>query len=262
MAREAAFGRAPVEAVVVLQLLERPVVEPQRHVVFRAVCLLPAQVHGVVDDLRDARAGGVVYGHLCRGAQVVDPLVVLGVVSVVVHKVEVDAVRARCREVEGKVVARGAQVVVVGPCRARRVADAFLVAAVPIGGHVHARLGLGRAVGLGYVEGRPGARGGVVPRDGEGDAVLGCGGGVGVAGLCRGGDGLGRGVAWARRDGVGVPVAAVVPSALSVLTALVPVDVAVPSSTLSAVAFVLLSSAALAVSLFVASACACCSAVS
>lgn len=183
VAREAAFGRAPVEAVVVLQLVERPVVKPQRHVVFRAVCLLSAQVHGVVDDLRDAWAGGIVYGHLRCGAQVVDPLVVLGVVSVVVHKVEVDAVRARCREVEGKVVARGAQAVVAGPCRARRVADAFLAAAVPIGGHVHARLGLGRAVGLGYVEGRRGARGGVVPRDGEGDAVLGCRGGVGVAGL-------------------------------------------------------------------------------
>ena len=194
MAREAAFGRAPVEAVVVLQLVERPVVEPQRHVVFRAVRLLPALGYGVVDDLRDAWAGGVVYGHLRRGAQVVDPFVVLGVVSVVVHKVEVDAVRARCREVEGKVVARGAQAVVAGPCRARRVADAFLAAAVPIGGHVHARLGLGRAVGLGCVEGRRGARGGVVSRDGEGDAVLACRGGVGVGGLWCGGDGGGRGV--------------------------------------------------------------------
>lgn len=194
VAREAAFGRAPVEAVVVLQLVERPVVEPQRHVVFRAVCFLPALGHGAVDDLRDARAGGVVYGHLCRGAQVVDPLVVLGVVSVVVHKVEVDAVHARCCEVKGKVVARGAQAVVAGPCRARRVADAFLAAAVPIGGHVHARLGLGRAIGLGYMEGRRGARGGVVPRDGEGDAILGCRGGVGVGGLCRGGDCGGRGV--------------------------------------------------------------------
>lgn len=194
VAREAAFGRAPVEAVVVLQLVECPVVEPQRHVVFRAVCLLPALGYGAVDELRDTRAGGVVYGHLRCGAQVVDPLVVLGVVSVVVHKVEVDAVCARCREVEGKVVARGAQAVVAGPCRARRVADALMAAAVPIGGHVHARLGLGRAVGLGYVEGRRGARGGVVPRDGEGDAVLGCRGGVGVGGLWRGGDGLGRGV--------------------------------------------------------------------
>lgn len=194
MAREAAFGRAPVEAVVVLQLVERPVVEPQRHVVFRAVCLLPAQGYGVVDDLRDAGAGGVAYGHLRRGAQVVDPLVVLGVVSVVVHKVEVDAVRARRREVEGEVVARGAQVVVAGPCLARRVADALLSAAVPIGGHVHARLGLGRAACLGYVEGRRGARGGVVPRDGEGDAVLGCRGGVGVGGVCCGGGCLGRGV--------------------------------------------------------------------
>lgn len=59
---------------------------------------------------------------------------------------------------------------------------------------------------------------------------------------------------------MGVPVAAVVPSALSVLTALVPVDVAVLSSTVSAVAFVSVPSSALAVSLLVASACACCTA--
>lgn len=65
---------------------------------------------------------------------------------------------------------------------------------------------------------------------------------------------------WARRDGVGVPVAAVVPSALSVLAALVSMDVAALSSTVSVAAFVLVPSSALPVSL-VASACACCSAV-
>ena len=70
----------------------------------------------------------------------------------------------------------------------------------------------------------------------------------------------GVGTAWARRDGAGVPVAAAVPSALSVLTALVPVDVAVLSSSVSAVVFVLVPSSALPVSLLVASACACCSA--
>lgn len=71
----------------------------------------------------------------------------------------------------------------------------------------------------------------------------------------------GVGVAWARRDGAGVPVAAVVPSAVSVLTALAPVNVAVLSSTVSAVAFVSVPSSALPVPLLVASACACCSAV-
>lgn len=74
------------------------------------------------------------------------------------------------------------------------------------------------------------------------------------------------GVAWARRGGAGAVVAvsvaaAVVPSALSMVTVLVPVDVAGLSSTVSAVAFVLVPSSALAVSLFVASDCACCSAV-
>lgn len=74
----------------------------------------------------------------------------------------------------------------------------------------------------------------------------------------------GVGVAWARRDGAGVVVAAVaaaMPLALSVLTSLVPVDVAVLSSMVSAVAFVLVPSSALPVSPPVASACACCSAV-
>lgn len=60
---------------------------------------------------------------------------------------------------------------------------------------------------------------------------------------------------------MGVPVAAVVPSAFSVSAALVPVDVAVLSSTVSAAAFVSVPSSALPVSLLVASACACCSAV-
>lgn len=72
----------------------------------------------------------------------------------------------------------------------------------------------------------------------------------------------GVGVAWVRRVGAGVPVAAAVPSAISVLTALVSVDVAVLSSAESAAVFVLLPSSALSVSLLVASACACCSAVS
>lgn len=73
----------------------------------------------------------------------------------------------------------------------------------------------------------------------------------------------GVGVVWALRDGVGLAasVAAVVASALSVLTALVPVDVAVLSSAVSAVAFVSVPSSALPVPLLLVSACACCSAV-
>lgn len=77
----------------------------------------------------------------------------------------------------------------------------------------------------------------------------------------------GVGLVWARRDGAGVPVAAVVPgvAASAVLASagsvwLVPVDVAVLSSAESAVAFVVAPSSALPVSPFVASACVCCSA--
>lgn len=78
----------------------------------------------------------------------------------------------------------------------------------------------------------------------------------------------GVGLAWVRRDGVRVVVAAVVPGVeVSVALAsagsvwLVPVDVAVLSSAESAVAFVLVPSSALPVPLLVASACACCVAV-
>lgn len=75
----------------------------------------------------------------------------------------------------------------------------------------------------------------------------------------------GAGLVWARREGVRVSVAAMVPalvaSALSVLAALVPVDVAVLSSAVSTAAFVLVPSSALPVPLLTASACACCSVV-
>lgn len=66
---------------------------------------------------------------------------------------------------------------------------------------------------------------------------------------------------WARRDGVGVPVAAVVAVGFAVLAAVVPVDVAVPFSTVSAVAFVSVPYSALPVSPFMASVCACCSVI-
>lgn len=77
----------------------------------------------------------------------------------------------------------------------------------------------------------------------------------------------GVGAVCVRRDGVGVAVAAaavllgVAASAFSMLSALVSVDVAALSSAEPAVTFALVPSSALPVSLPVASACACCSAV-
>lgn len=59
---------------------------------------------------------------------------------------------------------------------------------------------------------------------------------------------------------MGVTVAAGMQSAVSVLTSLLPVDVTVLSSRVSAVVLALVPSSALPVSLLVASACACCTA--
>ena len=79
----------------------------------------------------------------------------------------------------------------------------------------------------------------------------------------------GAGLVWARREGVGVVPVAAMPGvvaapavlALSVLAALVSVDVAVLSSTVSAVAIVLAPFSALLVPLFEVPVCSCCLAV-
>lgn len=187
MTGEAAFCGAIVVRMVVLQLAERPVVEPQCHVIFRAVGLFLALGYGVVDDLRDAWAGGVVYRDYCLGSQIAN-------IIRQVHEIKIRFVSARCREVKGEVVSSCSQDVVVVPCFSRRVTYCFPAAVIPICRGVHARLCLGRTVRLGYMEGRRGASGGVVPRDGEGDALISFGDGVGVAGFRRGGDRIERAV--------------------------------------------------------------------
>lgn len=60
VAREAAFGRAPVEAVVVLQPVERPVVEPQGAGVVGPVGIGAAFVDCGLHDGADRRIGVVV----------------------------------------------------------------------------------------------------------------------------------------------------------------------------------------------------------
>ena len=173
-AGEAALGRAVVEAVVVLKLDERPVVEPQGHGVLGAVRGSLGLRHGVGDDLGDRGTGGVVDGDGYEGAQVGDAVVGI-------HEVEVDAIGAAGCELESEIIAviDGG---VIAPCLARGVADALLGAVVPVGGDVHAGLGDGAAAGLGDVEGGCLAgRGGVVPLHGEGDAVLRCAFAMGVS---------------------------------------------------------------------------------
>ena len=88
VAGEAAFRGAVVKAVVVFQLVERPVVQPQGHVVLGAGGFLPALGHGVVHDLRDRGACGIVDGHPKVGyAQIAN---VVGRI----HEVEVDVIAA------------------------------------------------------------------------------------------------------------------------------------------------------------------------
>ena len=88
MAGEAAFRGAVVKAVVVFQLVERPVVQPQGHVVLGAGGFLSALGDGVVNDLRDRGACGIVDGHPKVGyAQIAN---VVGRI----HEVKVDVIAA------------------------------------------------------------------------------------------------------------------------------------------------------------------------
>ena len=69
VAREPALGGASVERVVVLQLVERPVMQPQGQGVLRARGLGAALGHRVVDDLRDRGAHVIIDRHGGGGAQ-------------------------------------------------------------------------------------------------------------------------------------------------------------------------------------------------
>ncbi len=154
--------------------------QPQGHRVLGAVGRGLGLGHGVAHDRAHRRARGVVDRNAGKRAQVVDTA--LGV-----HEVEVDAVRAAGSKVKGEVVAV-AESGVAGPSRARGVADALLAAVVPVGGHVHARLGGRTAARLGDVErrGLPRRRG-IVPLHREGHAVAGGRRGVSVGLLGAGG---------------------------------------------------------------------------
>ena len=134
----------------------------------------PHWATALFDDLCDGRPCLVVdRGDRCS-AQVPD-------VGLGVHEVEVDVVRSRCGELEGEVITFSPQLVVVAPLGARGVADALGAAVgVPVRRYVHAGLCGGAAAGLRDVERGCGACGRVVPALGERDAVLLCGGGVGV----------------------------------------------------------------------------------
>ena len=176
VAGEAALGAAPVELAVVLQLVDRPVVEPQGHGVLGAVGLLLALGHGAVDDVRDRGACRVVDVDADVGAEPRDA-------HAGIHEVEVEVVGTRRGELKGEV--RGAVVGEGGvgePLVPRGVADALLAAVVPVGGDVHAGLVAARAALGRHMEGRGLAGGGVVPLHGKGDAVLGGLGGVDVGG--------------------------------------------------------------------------------
>ena len=177
VAREPALGGAPVGRVVVPQLVERPVMQPQGHVVLRARGLGAALGHRVVDDLRDRGAHVIIDRHDGGGAQVPDA-------AFRIHEVKVDAVGAGRCELEREIAPGITKFVIAAPLRTRGVADAFLAPVdVPVRGHVHARLRAGGPAGLGNVEGCCRACGLIVPAYGKGDAVLLGGGGMHVGGI-------------------------------------------------------------------------------
>ena len=98
MAGKAAFGAAPVKAVVVFQLVKRPVVQPECHGVFRAVGLGLGLCNRITHDLRHGGMGRVIDARPNVGRTQIADIVVR------IHKIETDVVAAGGGEFKSEVV--------------------------------------------------------------------------------------------------------------------------------------------------------------
>ena len=177
MAGEAAFCAAPVEVMVVFQLVEGPVVQPQGASVVGPVSLGVAFVDCGFHDGADCRIGVVVCArkHVC--AQIVHA-------GRLIHQVKAQVVSAACGHFE-LVIVRCAFAGVLQPLVAAGVGNAF---AATIGVHIrrciHAELVCAASACCRYMERGLLADLRVVPLDGEHNVAALCGGAALVVRSC------------------------------------------------------------------------------
>ena len=177
MAGEAAFRAAPVKAVVVLQLVEGPVVQPQSARIVGAIGLSVAFVDCGFHDGADRRIGVVVCTckHAC--AQIVHA-------GRLVHQVKAQIVSAASGHFE-LVIVRCAFAGVLQPLVAAGVGNAFVAAiGIHIRRRIHAELVSTASACCRYMERGLLAELRVVPLDGEHDVAALCGGAVLVVRSC------------------------------------------------------------------------------
>ena len=162
MAGEAAFRAAPVEVVVVFQLVERPIVQPQGARVVGPVGLGVAFVDCGFHDGADRRIGVVVCACKYVCAQVVHA-------GCFVHQVKAQVVSAACGHFE-LVIVRCAFAGVLLPLVATGVGNAFVVAiGIHIRRRIHTELVRTASARCRYMERGLLAELRVVPLDGEHD---------------------------------------------------------------------------------------------
>ena len=145
---ESAFRRRPLEQIVVLKLIEKPVVEIEGHFVFRAICVLLGLGNCRANNARNAGIRIVRNLDICVGTQVVNA-------RRLVHEVKAEVICSGGRRCEREVVAN-ARVGVLCPLSAAWVGDRFISVLVGVGvrGRIHAEEIAATAACCAHVEGR------------------------------------------------------------------------------------------------------------
>ena len=165
--RESAFRRRPLERIVILKLIEKPVVEIEGHFVFGASCVLLGLGNCRINNARNAGIRIIRNLNKRVGAQVVNA-------RRLVHEVKAEVICSGSRRCERKVVAY-ARIGVLCPLSAAWVGDRFVSVLIGVGvrGRIHAEKIAATAACCAYVKGCWLSKYWIIPFDGEGDTAAG-----------------------------------------------------------------------------------------
>ena len=165
--RESAFRRRPLERIVVLKLIEKPVVEIEGHFVFGASCVLLGLGNCRINNARNAGIRIIRNLNIRVGAQVVNA-------RRLVHEVKAEVICSGSRRCERKVVAY-ARIGVLCPLSTAWICDRLVGVFVGAGvrGRIHPEKITATTACCAHVEGRWLSKYWVVPFDGKGDAAAG-----------------------------------------------------------------------------------------
>ena len=164
--RESAFRRRPLERIVVLKLIEKPVVEIEGYFVFGAICVLLGLGNCRINNARNAGIHIIRNLNIRVGAQVVNA-------RCLIHEVKAEVVCSGSHRREREVVAY-ARVGVLCPLSAAWICDRLVGVFIGIGvrGRIHPEKIAATAACCAHMEGRWLSKYWIVPFDCESDAAV------------------------------------------------------------------------------------------